>query len=254
MYQPRDYRSWVRARDLISFNVAVRETDLRISAQSNLRSKAQKMVLKYREKLERYIQEVPSFLTSLAPLAVSEQAPDIVCLMAESADKVGVGPMAAVAGAIAQLVGNELLPYSPEVIVENGGDIYLRSLKKRWVGIYAGSSPLTGQIGLEIKGEDTPLGISTSSGTVGHSLSFGKTDAVTVVARSAALADAAATAIGNMVSHPEDIPTGIAFARTISEIQGGIIIIGDKMGIWGKINITHTAVGPGSTAKPLPGV
>jgi len=250
MYEPRDYRHWVRASDLISFNVLVRETDLRISARANLRSKAQKMVMKYREKLERYIQEMPSFLTSLVPLAVSEQAPDIVRLMAESADRVGVGPMAAVAGAIAQLVGGELLDYSPEVIVENGGDIYLRSLKNRRVGIYAGRSPLTGRIGLEIKGAETPLGISTSSGTVGHSISFGKADAVTVVARSAALADAAATAIGNMISRPEDIPAGIAFARAISEIQGGIIIVGDKMGIWGKINLSQTAVGPTDAGKP----
>ena len=90
----------------------------------------------------------------------------------------GVGPMAAVAGAIAEFVGEELLAYSPEVIIENGGDIYIKSLKKRVVGIYAGNSPLTGKIGLEIEGKETPIGICTSSGTVGHSLSFGRADAV----------------------------------------------------------------------------
>ena len=133
--------------------------------------------------------------------------------MSESAEKVGVGPMASVAGAIAEFVGNELSAYSAEVIVENGGDIYLKSLEKRIIGVYAGESPLTGKLGLEIDGEDTPLGVCTSSGTVGHSLSFGKADAVIVLSKSATLADAAATAIGNLVAQPEDITRGVEFAE-----------------------------------------
>ncbi|GAG89833.1 unnamed protein product, partial [marine sediment metagenome] len=112
-----------------------------------------------------------SFLTSLEPLFVSDNAPRIVKSMSEAAKRVGTGPMASVAGAIAEFVGNELLAFSPEIILENGGDIFLKSSKKRLIGIYAGKSPLTGKIGLEINGDDTPLGICTSSGTVGHSLS-----------------------------------------------------------------------------------
>jgi hypothetical protein len=52
-----------------------------------------------------------------------------------------------------------------------------------------------------------------------------------------------------MINRPEDIPAGIAFAKAISEIQGGIIIIGDKMGIWGKLNLSQTAVGPTNAGK-----
>jgi len=215
MYQSRTYRHWIKGDDLGSFNVTVKETDLYIRASTNLKRKARRLVLKYRDILERYIERYPSFLTSLKPLPIDEDAPHIVKAMLKAADKTGVGPMASVAGAIAESVGAELLSFSPEVIVENGGDIYLKSLGKRSIGIYAGKSPLSGKIRLEIAGADTPLGICTSSGTVGHSLSYGKADAVVVLSKSAALADAAATAIGNLLKQPNDIPSGIEFAKPL---------------------------------------
>lgn len=237
MYQPRSYRHWIKDKDLASFNVVVKETDLYIRASTDLKRKARRLVLKYRELLERYIERHLSFLTSLEPLAVDNDAPHIVTEMAEAAKKVGVGPMAAVAGAIAEFVGNELLDSSAEVIVENGGDIYLKSLSNRLIGIYAGKSPLSGNIALEIRGQDTPIGICTSSGTVGHSLSYGKADAVIVLSRSTALADAAATAIGNLIKRSGDIPGGIEFARSIDGLNGLIIIKGDKIGMWGEVKI-----------------
>ena len=241
MYEPRTYRHWVKGKGLASFNVVVKETDLYIRASRNLKSKALKLVLKYRDTLERYIERHPSFLTSLDPLPVSDDAPHIVKSMLESARKAGVGPMASVAGAITEFVGTELLAFSPEVIVENGGDIFLKSLGKRIIGIYAGKSPLTGKIGLEIEGEDTPLGICTSSGTVGHSLSYGKTDAVVVLAQSATLADAAATAIGNLIKQPEDIPGGIELAKSIEGLKGLLIIKDDQVGLWGEVKICQTS-------------
>ncbi len=240
MYQPRTYRHWVKDEDLVSFNVVVKETDLYIRASTNLKRKALKLVLKYRDLLEKYIARHPSFLTSLEPVAIGDDAPRIVTEMAESARKVGIGPMASVAGAIAEFVGSQLLDSSPEIIVENGGDIYLKSLDNRLIGIYAGKSPLTGKIGLEIKGQDTPMGICTSSGTVGHSLSQGKADAVIVLSQSAALADAAATAIGNLIIQPDDIPSGIEFAQGIDGLTGVVIIHGDKIGLWGEVKICQT--------------
>ena len=247
MYEPRTYRHWIKDKDLCLFNVVVKETDLYISASSNLQRKAYKLVHKYRAPLEKYIEQHPSFLTSLEPVSVDKNAPNIVRSMAEAAEKAGVGPMAAVAGAIAEFVGNELSDFSLEVIVENGGDIYLKSLKKRTIGIYAGKSPLTGKIGLEISWQDTPLGICTSSGTVGHSLSFGKSDAVIVLSKSTTLADAVATATGNLIKEPDDIPIGIEFAKGINGIKGVVIIKDNDMGIWGEVKIcptstTHTEV------------
>lgn len=240
MYQPRNYRHWVQGQGLVSFHVVIKETDLCIRASSNLKAKARTSVLKYRRTLEEYIDRHPSFADSLKPVTVAEDAPAIIRDMATSAGKVDVGPMAAVAGAIAQFVGEELLPYSSEVIIENGGDIYLKSLRDRTVAIYAGKSPLSGKIGLEIKASETPLAICTSSGTVGHSLSLGKADAVVVASKSATLADAAATAIGNIIIQAEDIQAGIEFSKRIENLLGVVIIKDDKIGIWGNLTISRT--------------
>ena len=237
VYEPRTYRHWVKDEGLVSFNVVVKETDLYIRASSNLSRKAHKLVLKYRRILEEYIQREPAFLASLEPFTVGDYAPIIVKEMARATSRVGVGPMAAVAGAIAEFVGNDLLDFSPEVIVENGGDIFLKSSRKRMIGIYAGKSPLTGRIGLEISREDTPIGICTSSGTVGHSMSYGKADAVIALSPSTILADAAATSIGNLIVQPDDIQKGIEFAKGIDGLKGVVIIQGDKMGLWGEVKI-----------------
>jgi len=242
MYQPRTYRHWVKDKDLVAFNVVVKETDLYIRARTNLKRKALKLVLKYRDLLEQYIERHPLFLTSLEPVAIGDDTPRIVTEMAEAAKKAGVGPMASVAGAIAEFVGSQLLAFSPEVIVENGGDIYLHSQEKRLIGIYAGKSPLTGKLGLEINGQDTPMGICTSSGTVGHSLSYGKADAVIVLSPSAALADAAATAIANRIIKPSDIAGGIEFARSIDGLKGVIIIQDEKVGVWGEVKLCQMSI------------
>lgn len=240
-YQPRTYRHRIESKDLAAFTVTEKETDLYIRAASNLQRKARRLVLKYRKQLEQYIAQSPEFQTSLKPLPVPEHAPRIVTEMIEAGRKAGVGPMAAVAGAIAEFVGKELLDFSPEVIVENGGDIFLKINRKKVVGIYAGESPLSGKIGLEINPQETPLGICTSSGTVGHSLSFGKADAVVTVAPSAVLADAAATAICNLVKSPADINGAIETGRNINGLKGIIIIMGGDVGVWGNIKLCETA-------------
>ena len=241
-YQPKTYRHWIESKDLVPFRVTVNETDLYIRADDNLQRKANRIVLKYRRQLEDYIERNPAFAASLEPLHVLKDAPYIVKQMAEAGEKAGVGPMAAVAGAIAENAGRELLDFTPEIIVENGGDIFLTILRERTVGIYAGDSPLTGKIGLGITPEDTPLGICTSSGTVGHSLSYGKSDAVVVLSASTALADAAATAIGNRVNKPEDIDDALKFGQSIEGLRGIVIIAGKITGAWGDIHLCETSV------------
>ena len=236
-YQPRFYRYWSHDTDLVSFNVTVRETDLQIRALRDLKQQALDVVKKQRALLESYISVHPDFLTSLTPLTVADDAAELVKSMAAATAKVGVGPMAAVAGAIAEVVGKELIKYSPEVIVENGGDIFLRLEKPRLIGIYAGDSPYSGKLALKIEPGDTPLGVCTSSGTVGHSLSFGKADAAIILSPSASLADAAATAAGNLIKKESDIKKAIDFIRQVDGITGIAIIKGDKMAAWGKIDL-----------------
>jgi ApbE superfamily uncharacterized protein (UPF0280 family) len=235
--EPRFYRHWIKDSDLVSFEVAVKQTDLFIRSRRNLRNKTLDSVLKHRGSLEAYIEHHPLFLTTLDPYQAEAEAPAIVKEMARVSQLTGVGPMAAVAGAIAEAVGRDLLAFSPEVIVENGGDIFLKISKKRLVGIYAGQSAFTKKIALEIMPQETPLGICTSSGTVGHSLSLGGADAVIALASSAALADAAATALGNIVKEADDIPEAIDKAQSVEGLRSVVIIVGDKIGVWGKVRI-----------------
>ena len=240
MYEPKTYRHWIKDTDLTSFNVTVRETDLQIRARRNLSGKALKSIQKHRDPIEQYIKRNPLFLTSLKPLPIEDNIPQIISEMSLAAEAVSIGPMSAIAGIIAEKVGTDLLAHSPEIIVENGGDIFLKTTKKRLVGIYAGDSPLTGKIALEIDPDETPLGICTSSGTVGHSLSFGKADAVIVLSASTPLADAAATAIGNIVNSVQDVNSGIEFAQGIDGLKGLVIIKDDTMGMWGEVRIVPT--------------
>jgi len=237
MYDGRFYRRWVTNKDLIPCHITVKQTDLYILAQSDIRDKAMKSLIKHRATIEKYIQKNPLFLTTLKPYPADDHAPVIIKGMIEASTAVNVGPMAAVAGAIAEAIGKDLLTFSPDIIIENGGDDFLRTTKKRLVGIYAGESPLNGRIALEIKPSETPLGICTSSATVGHSLSLGNADAVVVLSHSTSFADAAATAICNMVKKAEDIPKSIEYAQAMSNLYGIVIIKGDQLGFWGKVKI-----------------
>ena len=226
--------------DLVFFVVQVKETLLSICARRNLRGKALKALLKCRADIEWYINKYPEFLISFEPLPVQESTPDlpeIIKEMLSAARIVSVGPMAAVAGSIAEYVGKELLPFSSEIIVGNGGDIFMVCEKRRNIRIYAGKSPLTQKIALQVAPEETPLGVCTSSGTFGHSFSFGKADAVIVIASSASLADASATAIGNLVENAAHIPKAIEFAQGIKGLRGVSIIKDNEIKSWGKVKI-----------------
>ncbi len=237
MYEERFYRDWMGGIDLVKFQVQVDESDLMIAADRNLYPQALEAAIKYRGQLESYISANPIFETSLAPVTPTIIAPEIVVKMCSASRKVGVGPMAAVAGAVAEYVGRDLLKDSKEVIVENGGDIFLKSRKKRRVAVYAGESPLSGRVAVVIAGKRTPFGVCTSAGSVGHSFSMGRADAVLVISKDTLLADAAASAIGNRVLGPEDIEGALKFAQGIAGVEGVLIIIGDKMGAWGDIEI-----------------
>jgi len=237
MYEPRTYRHWIKGTGLACYSVTVKETDLQVCTCRELHKEAVSVVRRCRKEIERYISAHPAFLTSLEPLPLDGTAPAIVQEMMRAGQAAGVGPMASVAGAVAEAVGRELLALSPEVIIENGGDIFISSLKTRHTGIYAGKSPFSGKIALEIKPDDTPAGICTSSGTVGHSLSFGRADAVIVLAASTALADAAATAICNRVKEEDNIERELDHLQEIEGLSGAVIIMGKRIGVRGAVKL-----------------
>jgi len=239
-FQKRFYRDWVHSKDLIKAHFIDKETDIFISTDKPLdREYVKNRIFYYRKQIENYIIKDKNFLTSLKPIKVKEEAADIIKEMSEASRKVAVGPMASVAGAIAQYLGKDLLKKCKEVIIENGGDIFIKTKNKRRIGIYAGESLLSKKIFLEIKPKRVPFGICASSGTVGHSLSFGKSDATVVLARSSILADAAATALGNLIRSPKDLDGAVNFAKTIEGITGILVIIGSTLNAWGDLIISE---------------
>lgn len=233
------YRARAEADGLATFRVSIAESDLSISCSRPLYEDAYATLGRRRAELEDYIRQHPAFLRSLAPVAPHPRAPAVVRAMAAAGSCAGVGPMAAVAGALADQVGTALLRKSPEVIVENGGDLFCRVARSRTVAVDAGASPLSYTIGIRVGPEMGPVGICTSSGTRGGSLSFGRADAACAVARSAALADAAATAIGNVVGDASDIEHALALARSIPGLLGALIVAGEQLGAWGKIELAE---------------
>jgi len=240
-YEPRTYRTRMARKGLVGFRVTVKETDLWVLAGRNFTREVREVVLQERQQLEAYIAGHPEFLTTLSPWPEDPYAPAVVREMIAAAARVGVGPMAAVAGALAARVGRRLEEFCEEVIVENGGDIYLRVSQPATVALFAGKSPMSYRIGLKIEPGLTPLGVCTSSGTVGHSLSFGRADAACAVAPDAALADAAATALGNRVADAGAIAAAVKWAATIPDLLGAVVIIGDKLGAWGRVELVPLA-------------
>lgn len=236
-YQQRHYRNLLKNHRLNFFRVVVKETDLAIYAQKTLETVARELILKYRGYIESYIETYPEFAATLLPWPLLEPAPEIVRNMVWAGHQAGVGPMAAVAGAVAEHVGQGLLKFSPEVIVENGGDVFLKIQGSATVAIFAGKSPLSLRIGIRIHPENKAFSVCTSSGTVGHSKSMGKADAVCVVSQSCCLADAMATSLGNQVSGKKDIQKAIEIGKQVQGVEGILVIVGKKIGAWGNLEI-----------------
>lgn len=241
-YRRRTYRDLLAGDGLIETRFRLKETDLHILTSHEAAAAAGECATACRLQIERYASVNPAFLEALGPLEDDPLAPRIVRDMLAAGRNAGVGPMAAVAGAISEYVGRALIEAgNKEVIVENGGDIFIRRVETVTVGIFAGRSVLSGKVGLRLEADRMPLGICTSSGTVGHSLSFGMADAVTVLADSAITADAAATRIGNEArderSRRKAVDRALEAARDIPALRGVLVICGDAMGALGDIEL-----------------
>jgi ApbE superfamily uncharacterized protein (UPF0280 family) len=241
-YQKRYYRNLLSSKDRVAFRVAVQETDLYVQALKPLEDITRELILTHRGYIEKYIKKHPEFLDTLKPWRVHGPAPIIIQDMVSAGQKAGVGPMAAVAGAIAEHVGVDLLKYTDEVVVENGGDIFLKTDDPVTMGIFAGTSPLSMRMGLCIKSKEKPVAVCTSSGTVGHSLSLGKADAICVVSDSCPLADAAATSIGNRLKSKDYIASAIDFGKKIDGVNGIVVIIGEAVGMWGDLEVVSLSL------------
>ncbi len=237
MYEERAYRRVSRPQDLVCYEVVRKETDLFCCTSVDLKAFIEGRVLFYRNQLETYIRERPEFLESLRPVAPDALAPKMVKEMVEASAVLGVGPMACVAGAVAEFIGRDVETRSDEYIIENGGDIFLRTRHERKVAVYAKDSPYSERIGLKLKPAVSPYGICTSSATVGPSLSFGRADAVCVVGRSALFADGLATRLGNIVHKEDDIAAALEEGSRFPGVTAILIILGKKLGAWGDVDL-----------------
>jgi len=196
---------------------------------------AKKEIRKRRNEIEQFIQKDKSFEVSLKPYNYSEKDPEIIKKMCESSEKLNVGPMATVAGVIAEYAVKAMISKGAKhAIVDNGGDIAIFTNRTINVGIYTGDKK-TNRFAFKVLPKNEILGICTSSGKIGHSLSFGNTDAVTAISHDVAVADAAATALGNLVYARQDIKNAFKILDTIKEVTGAVIVIDDKIGIWREV-------------------
>lgn len=229
------YRRLARSDDLVTFGVRVGQTDLLVSAETKLEPETLALVRDARAQIEAHIARRPEFLSSLVPLAPDPAASPVVAAMLEASRRARVGPMAAVAGAIAEYVGRGLAASSAQIIVENGGDIFVRSRQGREIALLAEHNALAG-LRIAIPAVPDGAGIATSAGTLGHSLSFGRADAVMVFAESGALADAIATALGNMVNCADDLQMALERSREFGARAAAILADG-HMAAWGEIEL-----------------
>lgn len=243
-YEKRTYRTQFNGSRFQSFEVKYLETDLWIgvdtsSFKNEMKEISLAKIKELRTKLDTYIDEEPFFKKSLKPFHPAENAPIEAKEMALAAEKAGIGPMSAVAGLFAREVGETLLQNFSveEMVIENGGDIFALLKNELVLSVFAGESPLSERIGLVIPAENSKLGICTSAGTVGLSLSFGKADAVVVICKDVLLADAFATAFGNKVKSLNDVEKVINLSEKYPEILSLLIICEDKVGIRGEFEM-----------------
>jgi ApbE superfamily uncharacterized protein (UPF0280 family) len=257
MYNERFYRDNFDTQRFQSIRIQDGESDLWIGWNAKqqdinldgVKSFAENVLSSLRKSILQYDETHPSFIETFEPVPFDENAPEIIRSMIKSAEAAGVGPMASVAGGLAENLGKALDGqfHFDEIVVENGGDFWLKINSPLSIGIYAGLSSLSEKIAVVIG--DSPLGLACSSGTVGHSFSYGKADAALVIAKDAAAADAWATALGNRVKSNRDLEEALRWlfedacnaivGKPISDESlkpiGALILLGDTMAARGNI-------------------
>jgi uncharacterized protein len=242
MYEARIYRQNINSKRFDGFLIVEEESDLWVGlSQANKDKDAigilRTQLLNIRRILKEYIIRFPSFNSSLKPMDVLEEDPEIIKRMKKAGISAGTGPMATVAGLIAEETGKKLLEsgYGGELIIENGGDIFLFIKEDLILSVEAGRNKKFSTMGLKIPAALGSLGICTSSGTFGHSFSMGNADSVSVISKSACLADAWATSIANKILVEEDVEK--VLKNYDENLLSVVAIKNDKFGISGIIEL-----------------
>jgi len=232
VFEERYYRDYI-AQDIENFNITILESDLQIYTDKALQEPIESELRNIRAIIEAYIKSYPEFNISFKPVKINANDPPIIKHMKEASKKLGVGPMATVAGAVGHYLGQKFYQQTKELIIENGGDLYVYSTKDKTILLHGGSEATVKNLSIKLDKVNLPIGVCTSSGKVGHSKSFGNSDAITVLAKDTLIADAAATALGNLLKHKADINDVLQYSKTFKELEGVIAIVDDHMGAWG---------------------
>lgn len=231
------YRSKVKSRERYNWRVVYKYSDLLISSNKNIGGRIEEPLKEIYKLLESCMKRDPSFVNSLSPVKAKPYFPRIVKKMCEKATIFNVGPMATVAGAVCEYLAENLLNYCSRLIIENGGDVYIKTNRDINAAIYLKNKYLGDEIRLIIRAKNTPCGLCSSSGSFGHSLSLGKSDLVTALARSVISADGAATAIANSISSSADIQSSIDYYKDLDNLTGILVVKDNRIGLWGDIEL-----------------
>ena len=243
-YKERSYRSRFSNDERRWFCVKFLESDLWIgvdngSYRASMEQDVYTMLVDLRRRMDAYLLMDPAYKAALTPYDAGLEAPEILKEMSHVCHKTGIGPMSAVAGAVALYVAEFLKSQFgvKEVIVENGGDIYAEAHSDMDIAVFAGQSPLSEKIGLHIPAADFPLGICTSSGTVGPSLSLGRADAMMIICKDVLLADSYATAFANRIQSANDLQPVIDRISNTPEILGALAVKDDRLAVCGEFEL-----------------
>ncbi len=244
MYQERKYRKYRNSERFTYFSVIVKESDLLVGISprhynAELLWLVREEIKRLRRETEGYAMQNPGFINSHVPVDAGRDAPATLQEMISAAVAANVGPMASVAGMVSQGVAGLLKGLYPdtEYVIENGGDIACLFRSRLTVGLETASSRITGSIGVSIGSDLSPCGICSSSGTFGHSFSYGRADSVSVICRSPVVADAWATSLCNRISAPDDLGQLAALVKSKREILACVAIAGDKIMKYGDIEL-----------------
>jgi len=232
-------KSYPQENGLITCQFRIGESNIMISSDKPIKTVAKKILTKIRSDIKNYIKIHPEFSESFNPVKIKRSVPNIIKKMGKAAQSANVGPMAAIAGAIAEELGNNLSATTSELIIENGGDIFINVKRQIIIGIWSQNKKINNNLGILLNKKRGRCAICTSSGTLGHSFSYGKADAATVIAKNAALADAWATRLGNEIKTPKDIKRAIALLKDIRGIIGALVIHKKSIALWGDIELTQ---------------
>jgi len=232
------YRRNISVKDKYCYRLKYKYTDLFITSDRDILKELEFPVLSFYEEIEKVILNEPVFEKSLVPVRARSHYPPVIRKMCHAAKVFRVGPMAAVAGAVCDRIAESIADSCRFLMIENGGDVFIKSSGPVNIGLYSSNKYFSDRLNIRIDAEQTPCGICSSSGRIGHSLSLGRSDLVTILSGSTILADAAATAVANSIKGQTDIERAIRRYKRNREVRGLIIIKNDRIGIWGSVQLS----------------